>query len=305
MSLKSKVQSSRLFWTSSLILLAIHCSMPNISAQNKACPFDRKTMQFVGSSVEQARCLLRKVEIQGAVGDPLAKLPEPLEKLVGRKIDFEKTKFAEFLAKRKIDEKTLGGLLGAPLSKAVLPDGTEIPALYFVIHDTSSPYLKDQPFPANIDQAEYAGNKLEQWLKLPVAHVFVNRAGESITTVDFDEKVKQGWGTKFARDFLKADGKGLQLHVELVQPRRLDPNRQPQNTNDAIAPIPGFTRAQYERLALVYIAASLRAGKWLIPAFHAAVDAGIKDAHDDPQNFELENWAKIINEIIEKASGAR
>ena len=26
--------------------------------------------------------------------------------------------------------------------------------------------------------------------------------------------------------------------------------------------------------------------RWLIPAFHATVDAGIPDAHDDPQNFD-------------------
>lgn len=298
MSPKPKVQSLKSFCKISLILLAIHCSMLNVAAQSKACRFDKKTMQFSGSPVEQARCLLRKVNIQGAVGEAVEKLPEPLEKLVGRKIDLDKKKFAEFLAKLRIDEKTLGGLLGAPLSKAVLPDGKQVPAFYFVIHDTSSPYLKDEPFPANIDAADYAGNKLEQWLKSPVAHVFINRAGESITAVDFGETVRQGWGTKFARDFLKADGKGLQLHIELVQPRRRALDRKPKETNDAIAPLPGFTRAQYERLALVYIAASLRGGSWLIPAFHAATDAGIKDAHDDPQNFELEVWAKTLDTVL-------
>ena len=29
------------------------------------------------------------------------------------------------------------------------------------------------------------------------------------------------------------------------------------------------------------------AGLWLIPAFHAAIDEGLPDAHDDPQNFDL------------------
>ena len=99
---------------------------------------------------------------------------------------------------------------------------------------------------------------------------------------------------------MKADAKGMQLHIELVQPRRRDPNRKPKATNDAIAPVPGFTRAQYERLALLYICASVRRGTWLIPAFHAVIDAGMKDAHDDPQNFELDLWAKKLGDLIKQ-----
>lgn len=269
---------------------------------SKACPFDAQTLQFVGSPVVQARCLLRDIAVQGAVGEPLKKLPAPLEKLVGQPVKIDKAKLREFLKANKIEENAIGGSLDAPLSKAKLPSGEEIQALYFLLHDTSSPYLKDTPFPAEINDANWKGNNLEQWLKVPVAHVFVNRAGESITIADFGETVKRGWGTKFARDFLKADGKGLQLHIELVQPRRRDPNRKPVETNDAIAPVPGFTDAQYERLALLYIASSVRRGTWLIPAFHAATDAGIKDAHDDPQNFELKRWAKKLNDLVKRFS---
>jgi hypothetical protein len=36
-----------------------------------------------------------------------------------------------------------------------------------------------------------------------------------------------------------------------VQPRRRDPRGGPKN--DAIAPTPGFTPAQYEKLALLYV----------------------------------------------------
>ena len=92
-------------------------------------------------------------------------------------------------------------------------------------------------------------------------------------------------------------GKGLYLHVELIQPRRRDPEGSPDN--DAIAPVPGFTDVQLERLALVYIAASVRGGGWLIPAFHAAVDAGIPKAHDDPQNFDTSRWAKQIRALLQ------
>jgi hypothetical protein len=106
-------------------------------------------------------------------------------------------------------------------------------------------------------------------------------------------------GTKFARDVLKADAKGLEIHIELIQPRRRDPSDL--NTdNDRFAPEPGFTDAQYERLALLYLCASVRRGTWLIPAYHSAVDAGIKNAHDDPQNFELKRFAKHLKKLLKE-----
>jgi hypothetical protein len=271
---------------------------PNMRAQNAPCQFNEKTLQFAGTPAEQSRCLLRPNKLGGILGEPLKSLPSPLEKLIGRKTKIEKEKLRKYLQKNKISENTLGGLLDEPLSRAKLPDGQEIQALYFIIHDTSSPYMKDSPFPENFNtDKNWTGNKLEIWLKHPVAHVFVNRLGESITINNFAKAVEKGWGTKFARDFLKADGKGLQIHIELIQPRRRDPyNFNP--TNDLLAPFPGFTDSQYEKLALLYISASVRRGTWLIPAYHSAIDAGIKGAHDDPQNFELGKFAQSLKEIL-------
>jgi hypothetical protein len=186
------------------------------------------------------------------------------------------------------------------LANSKLPNGELMQTFYFIIHDTSSPYLKDAPFPDNFDtDATWKGNDISIWLKQPVAHIFVNRLGESITTTPFDETVRKGWGTKFARDLLKADGKGLQIHIELIQPRRRDA-KNPNPENDLIAPFPGFTEKQYVRLALLYITASVRRGTWLIPAYHSAIDAGIKDAHDDPQNFELQKFAESLKKLIKK-----
>jgi len=99
---------------------------------------------------------------------------------------------------------------------------------------------------------------------------------------------------------LQESAKGLQIHVELLQPRRSDPAGK--TANDAIAPIPGFTDAQMDRLALVYVSATIRRGEWLIPAYHAAVDAGIPDAHDDPQNFDLTLWAKRLDALLKSLS---
>lgn len=269
-----------------------------IMAQNKPRRFDATTLQFAGTPVEQARCLLRPNKIGGVLSAELKNLPKPLEKIIGKKVEFKKENLRSFLRSKNISENDLGGSLNENLAKAKLPNGEETSALYFVIHDTSSPYLKDEPFPKNFDSNEnWNGNNLEMWLKQPVGHVFVNRLGSSITTTFFNQPVKKGWGTKFARDVLKIDAKGLQIHIELVQPRKRDAAN-PNPNNDLIAPFPGFTDRQYERLALLYLAASIRRGTWLIPAYHSAIDAGIKDAHDDPQNFELEKFAAQISRLL-------
>lgn len=272
----------------------------SVNAQNKPCKFDEKTLQFVGSPLEQAKCLLRPNKIGGNLGDELKELPKPLPKLIGEKVKVKKEKLREFLVKNKISEENLGGNLDETLALATLPNGDKIPSLYFIIHDTSSPYLKDEPFPENFNTDKtWKGNDLSIWIKQPVAHIFVNRLGESLTTTPFNETTRKGWGTKFARDFQKTDGKALQIHIELIQPRRRDAKNANPN-NDLIAPFPGFTENQYERLALLYICASIRRGDWLIPAYHSAIDAGIKDAHDDPQNFELDKFVKTLEKLIKK-----
>lgn len=293
-----KVSNEKLFL---LFFILVLLYLPQkLHAQNKPCQFDEKTLQFVGKPVEQARCLLRPNKIGGVLGEELKKLPKPLENLIGKKVKIKKDNLRKYLQGEKVNETVLGGSLTQSLSDALLSNGKKIPALYFIIHDTSSPYLRDESFPPEFDtNPDWSGNNLSVWIKQPVAHVFVNRLGESLTIADFGETVKKGWGTKFAREVLKGDGKGLQLHIELIQPRRrkaTDPNPQ----NDLIAPLPGFTDKQYERLALLYICASLRRGTWLVPAYHSAIDAGIKDAHDDPQNFELDKFAAQIKFILKK-----
>jgi hypothetical protein len=51
---------------------------------------------------------------------------------------------------------------------------------------------------------------------------------------------------------------------------------------------------QEQRLALAYIVASVRAGRWLIPAYHFNIDQGLPNVHDDPQNVELKSWVEQI-----------
>jgi hypothetical protein len=279
------------------LFILVFCIFSSVVlAQNKACPLDKSTLLFVGKPIEQARCLLRPNKPSGVLSDELKKLPDFFENNVGKTVKHDsKKKLRKYLLKNKLDETTIGGSLDESISIATLPTGEKSHAFYFVIHDTSTPNYLEKDFPTDVNEITWRFNNLPMWLKNPVAHVFVNRLGESITTTPFNETVKKGWGTKFARDLLKNEAKGLQIHIELVQPRRS--NLALSKGNDEIAPTIGFTDLQYERLALLYVCASVRRGSWLIPAYHSAIDAGIKDAHDDPQNFDLAKFAEKLKTL--------
>ena len=38
----------------------------------------------------------------------------------------------------------------------------------------------------------------------------------------------------------------------------------------------------------------------MIPAFHAVIDDGIPDKHDDPQNFEFGKFNDAINRLLRR-----
>ena len=267
-------------------------------AQETPCPFKKSSLTFEGSPVEQARCLLRHVKSHGALDKPLKNLPEPFEKLIGRPIQISQESFRAYLKNRGILETDLGGPIRAPLAASDLEIGGVQYSRYFIIHDASTPNYLDKPFPSDVNASSWEWNDLaKKWANTRVANVFVSRTGESITVVDFASPLPAGrFGTKFARDELKETAKALQIHIELIQPRRRDPAGSA--SNDSIAPEPGFTNPQLDRLALIYVAASLRAGVWMIPAFHAAIDAGIANAHDDPQNFDLAQWGRHLVSLL-------
>jgi len=246
------------------------------------CPFDESKLSFEGTPLEQAKCLLRTVKQGGILGKALAKLPAPLEILVGQPVALDKTVFQNYLQKNHIADEDIGGSITNGL-----------PANYFVIHDVSAPNYLDKPFPPDINKASWGPNNVERWKKTDVAHVFVTRLGESTSPHPF---VVPWRATKFETRILKEKSRGLFVHIELVQPRRS--NRRGSPKNDTIAPKPGFTEKQLDRLALLYVSASLAHGTWMVPAFHATIDAGIPGAHDDPQNFDLAHWAKRLNVLL-------
>jgi len=239
-----------------------------------------------GSILEDAKCLLRYVFPYGVLGERRQQLPAPLEDIIGRPVVITANVFRTFLVSRGIDKSSLGGIVSEPLSKTQRGDLAD----YFVIHDTSTPaYANHEAFPAVINKAVWNQKMLQSLVRRENAHVFIDRTGQSKTSVEFASPLRTTAFEKLA----EVSRRGLFLGIELIQPRKLDPRG-----IDAIAPSSGFTEAQLDRLALTYIAASIRRGRWMIPAFHAAIDAGLHNAHDDPQNFDLKQWAQRLQVLL-------
>ena len=237
-----------------------------------------------GPAATQAKCLLRPVKKFGNLGEPLTVLPTPLDSIIGQPTAPSLTidQLKRFLGQKGIVDADIGGSLSVALSAPK----------YFVIHDTSD-FFEATEFPANINDASSSINRLTVRVTRPVCHVWINRLGESATSIVFESSSPPN-GTKFG--LCNPPDKKSFLHIENIQPRIRD--RSVSFNNDGIAPTPGFTDAQLERLALVYIAASARSGRWLIPAYHSPIDLGFQDRHDDPQNFDLDKWAMKLKELI-------
>jgi hypothetical protein len=275
-----------------LLFLSINAHAATVGA----CKFDVSKLSFLGSATEQAQCLLRKVRKAGNVDAAAAALPPSLSSKIGTPVGNLKAKFRNILVASSVFEASIGGNLDNDLSHAKGGDTSAPKARYFVIHDTSSPYLGNATkFPANIDTSDKI-NKISDYAGSgALAHIFLNRRGKTLTGHDFSVPWR---ATKLETKVVGIPAKGLFLHIELIQPRRREPSGPP--NNDQIAPMPGFTAQQYEKLAILYVAASIRSGTWLIPAFHAALDQGLNDAHDDPQNFELAEFAAALDKLMSR-----
>ena len=251
------------------------------------CPF--------GSADENAlaRCLIRPILRGGDTGPTPDTLPSVLQGLIGQPMGVDVVKLKQFLIDNGIGETSIGGPVEQDVTRA----------RFLVIHDTSSPEIHEASFPVNINQKEWSGNKLSNWLNSATpTHVFVNRAGESAAKANFKTIVT---ATKYeagkdvpagpARQEARNRRRGLFLHIEMIQPRR---RSHPGSSYFDIPPSPGFSQAQLDRLALLFVVASVRSGHWLLPAFHASIDATSADAHDDPQDFDLESWLDSVRTLL-------
>jgi hypothetical protein len=260
------------------------------------CKFDHDGLTFAGSPADQARCLLNPVEPVGRLAAPMEVLPASLEKRVGNGTDLPSRDLLATLLRDRGATEDLIATLAPRVSHARDNDPLARSATYIVFHDTSTPNYRTQPWPVSIDEDPKINNlkRYECSNDIERAHVFINRGGKIFLAHDFTVPWR---ATKFetAKNFGSAL-KGLFLHVELIQPRRALKGYG--RRNDFLAPTPGFSQAQYDSLALVYTVASRRAGFWMIPAFHSVLDEGIRNKHDDPQNFELTQFAQSLDALV-------
>jgi hypothetical protein len=274
-----------------------HFRAPFFITSMGACAFDPETLSYAGTPVQQAMCLMRGMDATRNLGPPLTSLPPGLATRVGQSTGLPaRETLSDYLSKQNFED--FAANLLQPLSRGHDNDPDSPLARYFVIHDTSGPNYGHRGFPADIDTeptyenlADYACS--DGWAR---AHVFVNRTGEMLMGHDYSVPWR---ATKFeqAAEFGGAL-QGLFLHNELVQPRRSAPGHS--RRNDAQTPDPAFTAAQYDRIALLYTIASVRRGRWLVPAFHAAIDSEIPNGHDDPLNFDIASFAGSLDRLVDK-----
>lgn len=264
---------------------------PAMAEEIGECRFDRDTLTFAGSRAEQATCLLRKVTLLG--GKQPQRLPPVIARLMGdggaRTAAMRDAALAAF-------PQPYQDYARLHAADQVSQTATGLPALYFVIHDTSEPFYRNDPFPRHLDTDlrvnSFASYMDQTFGAAPVAHIFLNRVGQIWAGHDFQE----GWrATKLESRVIGPAARGRFVHIETVQPRRFLPGATSRGQTQG--PKPGFSKDQYRMLAALYVYASARAGHWLIPGFHATVDAGIPDAHDDPQNFDLKRFASELEKL--------
>lgn len=263
-------------------------SAPPADARDR-CGFDFGREQYAGSELEQARCLLPRFigpdTLRAAPGPSRPSLGQPLEGLVGTTVSLPRQAVRDLLASAGLN--ALARTLDRPLSRTTR--GTA--ARYFVIHGTNA-NVGTKPFPA--DDAPVMTRLGLTWEdgRTWRAHAWVNRLGAIRITYDFGRRPTRA-STKF--EAMHPGLLGLFLHTELTQPRKA-PASSPDS--DIYVPVPAFTEAQYRSVALLYTATSVRAGRWLVPAYHVAIDQGIPRGHDDPQHFSLKRFSAALGRVL-------
>ncbi len=275
-----------------LLALPLLLASPASAETIGECQFDSETLTFAGTPLEQTTCLMRKIEVKGV--RKVQPLPPVLVRLM--QSDGAPTpamKAAALAAFPQPYRDYAAQYADAPVSSTA--EGH--PLLYYVIHDTSTPFYEHQPFPKRLNQ-NWKVNDFTPYIDgtfadAPVAHIFLNRVGQIWAGHEFQE----GWrATKLESRVVGPRARGRFVHIETVQPRRFLPGAT--TRAETHGPKPGFTREQYRMLAALYVYVSARAGRWLIPAQHNTVDSTIPQAHDDPQNFDLKAFGRELERFV-------
>ncbi|MBN8502139.1 MAG: N-acetylmuramoyl-L-alanine amidase [Sphingomonadales bacterium] len=274
------------------LILGSALALPAVAEEIGECRFSRETLTFAGTPLEQATCLLRKIELKGVrVAQPLP--PVIVRLMTDGGVPSAAHKAAAIAAFPEPYRSYAIEHANDPVSQT--EEG--LPLLYFVIHDTSTPFYGNDRFPRQLDR-DLKVNDFTPYMdgsiaEAPVAHIFLNRVGQIWAGHEFQE----GWrATKLESRVVGPRARGRFIHIETVQPRRFLPGAT--SRGQTYGPKPGFTREQYRMLAALYVYASARAGRWLIPAQHNTVDSTIPQAHDDPQNFDLKAFGKELERLV-------
>lgn len=286
MQAPGKVGSIQNIKASAVVAIAFFIgSVPAVVASAEPvgpCGFDTAKVKFADNAANEARCLLRKVRPKDWSSDDQV-IPQWLLTNVGEPVGITALELSGYLSTRGIDPQDVGDRGEASARKK---------PRYFVIHETGSPVLTGlKGFPERIDSPTWFGNRLERWASFsPKIHLIINRAGESRGFRDWSDGQREA-ATKLEEE--KPDIRPYFLHVQNVEPRI-----KPLGSSAWIAPQPGFSDSQMERLALSYIVASVRAEKWLIPAFRYNVSqsVGADTSGDDPQNFDLKKFTLTVEQ---------
>jgi hypothetical protein len=274
----------------------------SLQASAGGCGFSSQSLAFAGDDITQARCLLRAVMKGGSLGARLNPLPRPFEAFIGQPVNVTPDELLALLKQLGIAPDALGGALSEPLSHS---SGAGHPqARYFVIHDTSLNVCTDTGQFARSEDPDAPWNRTSRWANDANAHLYITRDGKLIAPQGRTFSVP--WRATKLEANVGTESRGLFLHVENVQLRiaELKPGESAlvndECRNDRIAQTTGLSDAQMQKLALTYIAASVRAKKWLVPAYHAAIDDGISSGHDDPQHFDLARWGTVVCSYLDR-----
>jgi hypothetical protein len=169
-----------------LVPFALLLAAPASAEIIGGCQFDRDTLTFAGSPVEQASCLLRKVKLLGAKEDqPLPPVIRQLLENGGAPTAAQKE--AAMAAFPQPYQAYARQYADWPASKTE----AGLPLLYFVIHDTSDPFYGADRFPKRLD-TDHKVNAFAPYMdatfaKAPVAHIFLSRYGQIWAGHDFSE----------------------------------------------------------------------------------------------------------------------
>ena len=150
--------------------LAISLAAPALAEEIGECRFDRDTLTFAGTPLEQATCLLRKVEQGGE------RQPQPLPAVITRLMtDGGAPSPGMMEAALAAFPEPYRAYAIEHASDPVSQTQAGLPLLYFVIHDTSMTFYGDEPFPKRLE-SDLLVNSFEPYIvDEPVAHIFFNR----------------------------------------------------------------------------------------------------------------------------------